>query len=659
MHFHQTRFSFLKIASLALSAGAILSAQGTGDQTPQVIREQTSGWGRLTSPYRARYISPADFSNSPRIESLIRAGQLYLSLADAIALAIENNLDIELERFGPKIAESDTLRAQGGGLLRGVPLTIRELPQGVGGPGAPYLTTVGGNAPASNVPTNEADLAPITEQTTDLSILGSFPLSPGSTIPQFDPALVGLTSWSHQTLPQASFSSYSIYALTTNGFTGNAGLQQGFSTGGSINVGYDNLYQNSNALRNDYNPFTTASLGLTVTQPLLQGFGISTNRRFIRIGQNDERISDFVFRQQLIDTVAAVIRLYWDYATLVEDVHVKEQALTASQRLFEDNKSQVEIGTLAPLELKRAQAEVARSRQDLTNSQSLVLQQELVLKTVLTRTGNADPRLQSAHIVPLDKIVIPAQETIQPVQDLLSQALSNRPDVAQARIQIDNSNISLKGSKNALLPQLNFIGSLTNNALTGELNGSPIPGAAFSRAPDPFYIGGYSNALSQLFLHNFPNYSVGLQLNIPLKNRTAQADVVRDELQVRQTEVRMKQLQNQVRLEVENALVALQRARASYDAALETRQLQEEALAAEQERYAVGASTSFFVIQYQRDLAQARSSEVIAEGNYAKSRAALDRSIGATLDVNNVEIDQAYKGRVSRPPTPLPVLDQK
>jgi outer membrane protein TolC len=319
----------------------------------------------------------------------------------------------------------------------------------------------------------------------------------------------------------------------------------------------------------------------------------------------------------------------------------------------------VEIGTLAPLELKRAQAEVARSRQDLTNSQSLVLQQELVLKTVLTRTGNADPRLQSAHIVPLDKIVIPAQETIQPVQDLLSQALSNRPDVAQARIQIDNSNISLKGSKNALLPQLNFIGSLTNNALTGELNGSPIPGAAFSRAPDPFYIGGYSNALSQLFLHNFPNYSVGLQLNIPLKNRTAQADVVRDELQVRQTEVRMKQLQNQVRLEVENALVALQRARASYDAALETRQLQEEALAAEQERYAVGASTSFFVIQYQRDLAQARSSEVIAEGNYAKSRAALDRSIGATLDVNNVEIDQAYKGRVSRPPTPLPVLDQK
>lgn len=661
MHFPQIRLSFLfPIAFLALLTGDALRAQSPGDQTPQVIREQTSGWERFTSPYRARYISPVDFANSSRLESLIRAGQLYLSLQDAIALAIENNLDIELERFGPKIAESDTLRAQGGGLLRGVPLTIRELPQGVGGPGAPFLTTVGGTAPASNVPTNEADLAPITEQTTDLSIMGSFPLSPGTSIPQFDPAIVGVATWGHQTVPQASFASYSIYALTTNGFTGNAGLQQGFSTGGSISVGYDNLYQNSNALRNDYNPYTTASLGLNVTQPLLQGFGIATNRRFIRIAQNDERISDYVFRQQLIDTVAAVIRLYWDYATLVEDVHVKEQALTASQRLYEDNKSQVEIGTLAPLELRRAQAEVARSRQDLTNSQSLVLQQELVLKNVLTRTGNADPRLQSAHIVALDKIVIPAQETVQPVQDLLSQALSNRPDVAQARIQIDNSNISLKGSKNALLPQLNFVGSLTNNALTGQLNGTPIPaGAGYTRAPDDFYIGGYSNALSQLFLHNFPNYTVGLQLNIPLKNRTAQADVVRDELQVRQTEVRMKQLQNQVRLEVENALVALQRARASYDAATETRQLQEEALAAEQERYAVGASTSFFVIQYQRDLAQARSSQVIAEGNYAKSRAALDRAVGATLELNNVEIDQAYRGRVTRPPTPLPVLDQK
>ena len=654
-------FRFLTLTTIALTLAPLSFAQGRGDQTPQITRDENGHWtDRFGSIYRPRYVSPVDFGNSPRIDSLIRAGQLYLSLQDAIALSIENNLDIELERFGPKMAESDVLRARGGGLLRGVPLQIRELPQGTGGPGAPFLTTVGGAAPASTVPTNAADLAPITEQTSDLSILGTFPLSSGSVIPQFDPSMVGVLNWAHQTQLETAYSSYGAAALVTNGFTANAGYQQGFATGASISAGFNNLYTSYNAIRSDYNNFTNGSLGFTVTQPLLQGFGLALNRRYIRIGQNDERISDYVFEQQVIDTVANVIRLYWDYVSLVEDVRVKQQALSAAQKLYDDNKSQVEIGTLAPLELKRAQAEVARNRQDLTNSQSLLLQQELLLKNVLTRTGNVDPVLRAAHIIPLDKIQIPAQEPVRPVQDLLSQALETRPDVAQARIQIDNSNISLKGSKNELLPSLNLIGSLQNNGMSGQINSlATVPGSGFVPNPDPLLLGGFGNLLSQLFLRNFPNYAIGLQLNIPLRNRVAQADVVRDELQVRQTEVRLKQLLNQVRLEVENALVALQRSRESYDAAVETRQLQEEALDAEQQRYAVGASTSFFVIQYQRDVEIARSAEVIAAGNYAKSQAALDRAIGATLHVNHVEIQEALQGRISRPPTPLPVLDQK
>jgi len=207
---------------------------------------------------------------------------------------------------------------------------------------------------------------------------------------------------------------------------------------------------------------------------------------------------------------------------------------------------------------------------------------------------------------------------------------------------------------------LDFIGSVQNGALTGQPNLLPSPpGTSYARLPDPFFVGGFGNGLLQLFGHNFPNYSVGVQLNIPLKNRVAQADVIRDQLQVRQSEVRLRTLENQIRLEVENALVALQRARATYDAAVETRQLQEEALAAEQERYQVGASTSFFVIQYQRDLEQARSTEVIAKNNYAKARAALERATGATLARNDVEVRDAYQGRVQRAPTPLPLLDQK
>jgi outer membrane protein len=303
---------------------------------------------------------------------------------------------------------------------------------------------------------------------------------------------------------------------------------------------------------------------------------------------------------------------------------------------------------------------VARSRQDLTNSETLLLQQELVVKNVLTRTGAGDQALRSARIVPLDRIEIPAQEATQPVQDMLAEAFRRRPDIAQARIQIDNSNISLKGSRNGLLPELDLIGNLQNNGLTGQANTLPAApsatGLPLVRNPDPFLIGGFGNALSQVFGRNFPNYGIGLQLNIPLRNRTAQADVIRDELQVRQTEVRLRQLENQARLEVENALVAVERARASYGAAVETRQLQEEALGTERERYAVGASTSFFVIQFQRDLAQARTTEVVAENNYAKSRAALERALGTTLINNHVQLDEAYRGQVSRAPSALPEL---
>ena len=613
---------------------------------------------RLLSPYRAKPVAEVNFRNSNRIDSLLRSGQLYLSLQDAIALALENNLDIELQRFGPRIASSDLLRAKGGGVLRGVPLLIRQLPAGVGGPGSPLLTTVGGITPITSVPTNSADLATITSQTTDISILGTSPLSAGPRIPTFDPALVGQLNLAHQTTPQTSSFIAGTNALTSNNLLGNFGVQQAFASGTAFNLGFNSSRLNQNATRPDFNPYTNASLGLTVTQPLLQGFGFAVNRRFIRIAGNNERISDYAFQQQLIDTLSSVIRLYWDLVSLHEDARVKRQSLALAQKLYEDNQSQVEVGTLAAIEVKRARAEVARSRQDLTNSEGLVAQQELILKNVLTRRGNSDPLIASAHIVPLDHIQLPEREPVQPVQDLLAQAIAGRPDLTQARLQIDNSEISLKGSKNALLPELDLLASLQNSGLSGQANTLQPPnntGTPFVRNADPFYIGGFGNALSQIFSRNFPNYGIGLQLTIPLRNRVAQADVIRDELQLRQTQVRLQQLENQIRLEVENALLVLQRARAGYDAAVETRQLQEEALQAEQERFGVGASTTFMVIQYQRDLAQARSTEVASQGTYAKARAALERATGLTLRNNGISIDEAYRGQVARPPTPLPV----
>jgi outer membrane protein TolC len=299
--------------------------------------------------------------------------------------------------------------------------------------------------------------------------------------------------------------------------------------------------------------------------------------------------------------------------------------------------------------LTQAAAEVARTTQDLINSQSLVAQQELILKNILTKSGAGDPALDSIHLVPVDTIQIPPSENLPGVEQLITEAFQSRPDLAQYQVQISNAGLQLKGSRNELLPQLDVVGSASNNALAGTLN--PL-GPTLTTAP-PF-LGGSGTFSEQILQRNYPAYSLGIQLTLPVRNRIAQADVTRDELQLRQSEVRLRQAQNEVRVEVQNALLAVQRARASYDAAAQTRKLQEEALEAERERLAVGESTSFQVIQFQRDLEQARSSEVIAQDDYAKARAALDRSLGRTLSGNNISIEQAYSGVVTTPHSPLP-----
>jgi len=626
-------------------------AQDQRPSEPQAVRIGSSPAGnflrRLSTPYTPRSVNPVDFRNSGRLQSLIRAGQLYFTIDDALALALENNLDIQLQRDNPQIARNDIQRTKGGGLPRGVLLEIKELPAGIGGPGSPLLTTVGGVTPITSISPNSADLAPIQGQVVTLSVLGSTPLSIGSRIPQFDPVLTGSANYQRQSIPELSPFFAGANPLVSNTVGINAGYVQGFSPGTTVSAEFASSRLDSNNTRTDYNPYTSGNLGLTVTQPLLQGFGVSNNRRYISIAKNNLKISDEAFRQQVIDTLASVVRLYWDLVSLNEDVRVKQQALELAQKLFQNNKDQVEVGTLAPIEVKRAQAEVARSRQDLTNSTGLVLQQELIFKSILTRRGTSDPLISSVRLVPSDRIQVPPQEPVREAGSLVRIAVGNRPDLAQAQLQITNSEIGLKGARNALLPELDLIGTIQDNGLAGAVNSLPAVGATGPRLPDPRFIGGYDTFLGQIFGHNYPNYFVGVQLNIPLRNRVAQSDFVRDEIQLRQAQVRRQQLENQIRLEVENALLNLQRARASYDAAVETRQLQEEALDAEQQRYQVGASTTFMVIQYQRDLAQARSTEVVAQGDYAKSIAALERSTGQTLDTYHVSMDDAYRGQVS------------
>jgi outer membrane protein len=598
-----------------------------------------SVWQRLARPYAPRPVPPVDLANSPRINQVLRAGNIYLSLSDAIALAIENNLDVELQRYNMPTADSELLRAKGGGLLRGFSYNLAEAPVGVGGPSSPLVTTAASSTlAAGSVPTNPSELGVLAEQQTNLSVLGTIPLSNGPAIPQFDPAITGQVNWLHQSLPQTSPDVAGSNALATNTTLANVGYSQGFGPGTQLAASFDNSRETLNSTSSAYSPFTTSSFGFTVTQPLLRGFGLSVNRRFIRIAKNERKIADLLLRQQLIATVYGVVRLYTDLVALYEDVKVKEDTLAAAQRLYSDTKAQVDEGTQAQIELTRANAQVFSIRQDLINARGLLEEQEAIVKNVITRRSANQPDILNARIMPTDSLNMPEKDELPPLQNLLADAFQRRPDLKQAGVQVENSQISLEGSRNELLPELDLVGVAQNNALAGQQN-------SIGPLGDPNFIGGYGSALEQLATRKYPTYGIGLQLTLPLRNRIAQADVARDEIQTRQTEIRLQQLRNQAQLEVEDALVAMRKARASYEAALQTQALQKESLEAEQSKFQVGASTSFFIIQYESYLSQARSTVVVAKGAYLKALAALQRAVGTILDDHQVSIEQAIRGR--------------
>jgi outer membrane protein len=648
-------------ASSAFAIFLILAASITAqdlDRPPSVAgppHEKFSWW---RAPYQSKNVNNIDPNNTPRIYDLMRAGNIYLSLSDAIALAIENNLNVQVARYQIEVARTDVLRAKGGGVLRGVGLAAFELPAGVGGPASPLITgTATGTLPATAVPTNIFDLGFLQGGSTTVSVdpglsVSPFPGAAGPAIPQYDPSLVGSLLWNKQNIPQSSTFSTGANVLSTEAIAANLGLQQGFSTGTQYALTYNSNSQNSNSLHNNYNPFTTASLGLTVTQPLLRGFGPAVNRRWIRIAKNDQKISDQVFRQELMNVVYGVSRLYYDLASLSEDLRVKRETLAASQELYKNTKAGVEEGTLAAVELTRAEAEVAGAEQDVINADGLLEQEEALVKDVLSRKGLREPALQSARLIVTDTLAVPAEDRTPGLPELLQQAAKLRPDLSAADLEINNSKIALEGTKNELLPDLSLVGIVQNQGLAGQPNPQAI--GANSSAPDTTFSGGYNTALGQIFAHRYSTYEVGIQLSLPLRNRIAQADVVRDELQLRTYQTRLIQLQNRVALEIDAATIALRRARSAYQAAVRTRQLQEESLAVEKARYEAGVDTAFFVIQYQAYLSQARSSEVVAKGDYFKAAVGLGRAVGTLLDINNISVDEAYKGHMAIPASAVP-----
>ncbi|HUB02338.1 MAG TPA: TolC family protein [Terriglobales bacterium] len=601
-----------------------------------------SAFPNVIAPYMPRRIEPPNLTNTPRIDQMMRDGKIYVSMNDAVALALENNLDIAIARYNLNIADTDVWRAKAGAATLGVNTgVVQNTPGGgVGGLGGQVGSGQGGTSVGSGGAGAGAGGLVV-------STLGS-----GSLISSFDPILSGTLQFDRLKI----ICTTPFCGDSQNTTTANFSYNQAFQWGSNLSVSFNNNRITTNNPFNIVSPQLTSGFKAQVTQHLLQGFGFASNTRFIRIAKNDRELSDVAFRLQTITTVDQIENMYWNLVYAYENVKVQQENLAFAQRTLSDTKKQVEIGTLAPIEVVRAQSTVASDQQALTLALTDLQLEQLLMKNALSRTL-VDPRLADAEVIPTSTMQVPTQESVVPTEELVNDALSHRPDLAEARINLTNTQISNAAVRNALLPTLDAFAYYSGNGLGGTQN--PIyvcaPGPNFDPSlcgptPTSFPSYSYPGTLNQLVNSTAPDKGVGLQLTIPIRNRAAQATQVRSEFEYRQAELRIQQLENQVRIEVRNAQFGVQQNLASVASAQAAVDLARQSLDAEQKKYALGASTSTFVLQYQSGLTAAEVTLVSAKAAYEKAQVELDRATGLLLDHANIEVADAVSGQVTHMP---------
>jgi outer membrane protein len=592
-------------------------------------------------PYTPHHTAPPNLSNTPRIESLMKDGKVYLSIDDAIALALENNLDIGIARYNLNIADTEILRTKAGASVLGVNTGIVQGTPGgtIGGLGGTIGSGPGGTTPAAGGAATGTG-----------GLVGST-LGLGPVITSFDPILTGSLQSDH-----ARFECSSPFCGTAqNTGTANFAYIQGFATGTNVNVGFNNSRTTSNNAFTTVSPSLTSSFRFTLTQHLLQGFGFAPNNRFLRIAKNNREISDVAFRLQVITTSDQIENIYWDLVYAYENARVQQESLAFAQKTLSDTQKQVDIGSLAPIEIVRAQSTVATDQQNLIVAQNNLQLQQLLMKNALSRTL-VDPRLADAEVIPTSTMEIPATEPVIPTQDLVADALSHRAELAEERILLTNTEISNKAIRSALLPTVDLYAYYGGSGLGGSQNPGFIcttpagPSSGFCNGFQPAPSVSYGDTLNQLVNSSAPDKGLGVTVNIPVRNRSAQAVQIRSELEYRQAQMRLQQLENQVRIEVRNAQFTLTQNRSAVAAAQAAVELARQSLDAEQKKYALGASTTTLVLQYETNLASAESNLMSARANYEKSRVELDRATGLLLDHAGIVIADAERGQVSHMP---------
>jgi outer membrane protein len=594
------------------------------------------------APYSPREIAPPDLSNSPTIDRLVRDGKIYLSMDDAVALALENNLDIAIQRYNMGIADTDVLRAKSGanqflgvntGIVQNTPGGgVGGLSGSVGsGPGGTSAGTGGIGAGSLGLTSTEG--------------LGPF-------ISSYDPVVSGTLQFDH-----AKFIPTSPFAGTAqNTTTGNFSYSQGFHSGTNMLIGFNNSRTTTNNAFQTVSPALNSSFQFKLTQHLLQGFGFVPNDRLIRITKNNREITDVAFRLQIITTVDQIENLYWNLVYAYENVRVAQESLAFAQKTLSDNRKQVEIGSLAPIEVVRAQNTVAADQQALIQAQTNLDLQQLLMKNALSRTLK-DPALAGAEVIPTTTMALPVAEPVVPTEDLINEALQHRGELAENRIDLQNRQISTQAIKNSLLPSLDLFAYYGGSGTGGAQNPNYVcldPAAAGSSFCNgftgPVRPISYGGTLNDLVDSSAPDKGIGVTLNIPIRNRQNQALSVRSQLEYRQSQMRLQQLENQVRIEVRAAQFSVTQNRAAVEAAQAAVELAKQSLDAEQKKYNLGASTSTNVLSYQSQLATAESNLVSAEAAYEKAQVERDRATGLLLDHAGIVMSDAEKGEVTHTP---------
>jgi len=588
---------------------------------------------RPLSAYSADQVPRPDLTNSPLLGQLIRDGKLYLSLKDAIRLALENNLDLAIARYNLPIANMDILRTRAGGIFRGVNAgVVQGTPGGgvggfgTGAPGAGAGGTTGGAGGAG------AGASGLVQST----------LGVGTAVASYDPTILGSVGAEHQTTPLANRQIYGVPSLQSNTGQTSVTYSQAFPTGTSFSIEFNNSRQTTNSPFFNLSPVLNSTYRFSFQQQLLAGFGFGPNLRYLTIAKNNKKISDIGFKDQVIATVTQIKNIYWDLVNAYEQAQVNEQSLAFAQQSLDNAKKQLQLQSVPAMDVMRAEAEVSKRDQDLTVARTSLQLQELLIKNALTKSLD-DPVLEAVPVIPTDRLESVETPAAQAVQDLIAQALRDRPELTESDVDLASRQISGKAARNALLPSLALVGFYGGSGLAGPLNpiyNLPIPNS--SGVPTDF-----PGALENAFNNSSPDYYIGLSLNIPIRNRVAKADQYRSELEYRQAELRREQLRKQIRIEVRNAQYALEQTGARVGAARKARDLAQRTFEIMQKEQRLGAGSTYQTMTAQRDLSVAELDMVTAMTTYEKAKVELDRATGSTLEHNAIQVQDAVNGTIA------------